>query len=184
MKRLAVCQMVILCILLAIVLLGICRFERLLSDVYEKHKVEEDSQGFERAYMEENLYEAAINNGLPLEIPEIKSDSVALICYYSSLSCSSCVNFAKSKLEDFASQNTRYPVCFIAAGFDEKQQIGTNIIKWPDRKMKIPLAETLQVFYFLWQNGHITNCFIPNENHANYTDIYLSGIRKRYFTQP
>lgn len=182
MKKLVVCQTVILCIVLASILFSTYHLNQVLTDIRKGGGVENDNAEFERLYMEENLYEAMTNNDISLEIPEIESDSIALICCYSSMSCSSCVNFAKIKLEDFASQNTQHPVRFFAIGFNEKQQIGESIIKWPNRKLKVPMAETLQVFYFLWQNGRMTNCFIPNENYANYTDIYLSGIRKRYFT--
>lgn len=138
----------------------------------------ENELAFERAYMQENLYEALANDGIALSIPEITSDSVALICFFSSLSCNSCVNFAMQKIDEHFAQG-KYPVYFIAAGFNEKYNFDREVIRWPSRSVShLPVTETLYAFYFLWKDGRVRNLFIPERNYAGYADVYLSTVKK------
>ena len=57
MKKLVVCQTVILCVVLASVLFSTYHLNQVLADIRREGKVEKDDTGFERLYMEENLYE-------------------------------------------------------------------------------------------------------------------------------
>lgn len=83
-------QMVLTGIMLCVVIFSSIYWSFYVEDIkYEK--VENEMMPFERIYIEENMHEALLNNNRPVDIPEIK-DSIALICYYSSLSCTSCIN--------------------------------------------------------------------------------------------
>lgn len=62
MKKLVVCQTVILCIVLASILFSTYHLNQVLTDIRKGGGVENDNAEFERLYMEENLYEATTNS--------------------------------------------------------------------------------------------------------------------------
>lgn len=171
-------QMVLTGIMLCVVIFSSIYWSFYVEDIkYEK--VENEMMPFERIYIEENMHEALLNNNRPVDIPEI-NDSIALICYYSSLSCTSCINYAQNKLNEYFAGKS-YPIYYIEVGFNENKTKKEGVISWMRDKINLPITESLHVFYFLWKGGHLTNVFIPNESYENYTDVYLSGIQGQYF---
>lgn len=134
-------------------------------------------------YVENNLYEAIRSDGYSLAIPGIeKQEKPLLICYFSSMSCGGCVSYAISKLEEVFPDMDNSPVYFVACNYNQKTRFNQkNTILWNRRKDVLSVDETNSVCYFILLDGIVHHLFIPEKKYKNYTDIYLSEIRKRYF---
>lgn len=137
----------------------------------------------ERMYMENNIYESIRNNDCVLIVPNVAKERPLLVCYYSCLSCGTCVNFAMNKIDEYFLDSESNPqIIFIASDFNEKTNFKRrNTMRLSSRNMEIPINESTAVCYFILQNDSVRHFFIPEKAFENYTDIYLKGIKKKFF---
>ena len=148
-----------------------------------KEEKENSEKWLERMYIENNIYEAIHNDQYSLNIPELQSDSPLLICYYSSMTCKACIDYAKSKIKEHISDTENSErIFFIACNFNEKVQFKeTHTIKLNHRGHTLPIDESNSVCFFILWNNTVFHTFIPESKFGSYTDFYLKEIKKKYF---
>ncbi len=157
-----------------------------LSSFTEKQekRLNDDSEiWMERMYIESNIFELIHNDNSIISIPQLNSKKELLVCYYSSLTCGACVNFAISKIDEFfPSPEEQSRIYFVACNFNEKAEFQKkNTIRWNKKIDGLAIEESNNVCYFIVQNNSISRVFIPEEKFENYTNTYLKEIKKKYF---
>lgn len=139
----------------------------------------------ERMYVENNIYETIRNQNCSLLLPDnISGKDTILVCYYSALSCGTCVDFAMAKIEEyFPNSDEDSRILFIAYDFNEKVSFEKkNTIKLLSRKTELPINENTSVCYFVLTHGVVEYLFIPEKSYETYTDIYLTEIKNKLFS--
>lgn len=154
---------------------------------FENNLLKQDNDSsekwMEQMYIENNIYESIQNDNNRLDIADFSMKEPILVCYYSSLTCSSCVDYAISKIEEhFPDAKSNPRIYFIACDFNEKEVFKqSNTIKLHHRSHILPINESNSVCYFVLSNKTVLHTFVPESNFGSYTDTYLKEIRKRYF---
>lgn len=181
MKKIFIAQIVTVVVaLFTAIFVSIGFFQENREEEIEREK---GAKWLERMYVENNLYESLHNDRQILDIPELQFDSPVFVCYYSAMTCQSCVDYAKSKVtEHLLNDNDGLRVFFIASGFNDKVRFNErNTIRWNRKGHILPIGESNSVCYFVLWNKTVFHTFIPESKFGNYTDIYLKEIKKRYF---
>ena len=151
---------------------------------------DKNEENIETYYNEQFIYETVQNNGLSAHITEIQdrmnTEQPVLACYYSSYSCNICVDFAVEKIQEFFPDVETNPrLLFITSNFSKKMNFYKfeKEINLGKSKLGLPIEQTTLPFYFVLLNGTVQHIFIPEKSLPTYTNIYLKGIKKRYFSQ-
>lgn len=110
------------------------------------------------------------NDGIPFPLEDLKKDTL-IVCYYSSMSCTSCVMFAKEKMRSVIGNKCVFIVY--------------NTVKSRVREGEIavgasPISKVDQVAYFVIENGVVKNYFIPEKKYPDFTDMYLLWVKEKY----
>ncbi len=97
-----------------------------------------------------------------------------MVCYYSSLSCKACVDFAISKVDEFFSDTEQQShICYIACDFNEKFKLRKqNTIRWNQRSKGLAIDESNSICYFLIDKNKVNHIFIP-EKKLRIIQIYI-----------
>ena len=164
-------------LIMTVIILFMC------ANITQKPKEEDNPDfGIERMYIEDNIYEASMNNGLELDLPWIHLDTV-FVCYYSAQSCGICVEYALNKIkESFEPTDMGQCVWFLTSDFNPKMKFSEEgTINLGKKKSGLKIEGSMYVCYFLLINGKVQHLFIPEKKFPNYTDIYLKTMKKRYF---
>lgn len=101
------------------------------------------------------------------------------------LSCGTCVNFAMSKIDEYFLDSEQNPqIVFIASDFNERTNVKRqNTIRLSSRNIEMPINESAVVCYFILQNNIVSHFFIPEKEFDNYTNVYLTEVRKKFFRE-
>ena len=144
-------------------------------------------------YTKQLLQESVVNDGEILNLLDkdilnqnneiFISDKPRLVYRYSALNCSSCIEFGKSKLEEhFPNFENDDDLLFIISDYPINKKVSyTNCLNLNKNNLGLSIELGNQPFYFLLINNQVEHVFIPDKSFAEYTDIYLQKIRKRYF---
>lgn len=143
-------------------------------------------------YFQENLGESVIYNDTQIREAALKKIMNAtegrtdpiLICWFSSHSCSSCVEYNESKLKEHLEGTDRHSIIFIESGGKKisEPSIGRHIII-SKNDLSLPIENSNIPFFFILYENRIQHLFIPELTFPEYTDIYLRNIKKRYFSK-
>lgn len=142
---------------------------------------DDSKEWMERMYVENNIHESINNNGYTFMIPDISKEIPLLVCYYSALSCGTCVDFAINKIDEYFSDSIQNShVLFIASDFNEKTKFKKkNTMRISSRDIELPINESATVCFFVLQNNIVEHFFIPEKTFADYTDVYLKRIKEK-----
>ncbi len=146
-------------------------------------------------YTKQNVSESVINNNIPIRIQQdfflysdgkkadLLSSKPILVYRFSALSCSTCVDFGKNKIQDYFSDYKNSPdLLFVASGYPSNYQVDLkNFLNIGKNSLGLPLEQTNLPFYFILIDGIVQQVFIPDKSSSEYTDIYLEEIKRRYF---
>lgn len=101
------------------------------------------------------------------------------------LSCGTCVNSATSKIDEYFLDSEQNPqIVFIASDFNERTNVKRqNTIRLSSRNIEMPINESAVVCYFILQNNIVSHFFIPKKEFDNYTNVYLTEVRKKFFSE-
>lgn len=182
MRKLFIMQMITILMLLFVSGVFYNRFY-ILENSQLKQENSDSEKWLEQMYLENNIYEGIQNDNNQLDIASLSVEEPLLICYYSSLTCGSCVDYAISKIEEhFPDVKNNPRIYFIACNFNEKTVFQQpNTIRLNHRVHPLPIDNSSSVCYFVLSNKMVSHTFVPESNFGSYTDTYLKEIRKRYF---
>lgn len=170
-----------------VILIGVIVFYIQMQMAKEQMKncTGDSEKWMERMYVENNIYESVRNNDCVFVIPTVSKETTLLVCYYSSLSCGTCVNFAMSKIDEYFLDSEQNPqIVFIASDFNERTNVKRqNTIRLSSRNIEMPINESAVVCYFILQNNIVSHFFIPEKEFDNYTNVYLTEVRKKFFRE-
>jgi len=164
-------------------------FKKQIQPDKELHKIRSDifikdnyyNQLMNESYSNNNIY---INEEMVNRIHSNTNDSkITLIYRYSALSCNTCVEFGKQKLNEyFGNYGKNKYIKEISSGFPSTiKKNNDNIIELGKNKLGIPLEKSNIPFFCILKENQIIHVFIPESKFYVYTDIYLDNIKKRYF---
>jgi hypothetical protein len=152
----------------------------------EKEKFD---QLFFELYIKQNIAEGVINNHLYLNLSDkkegffVERDKPILVYRYSAINCHPCVRFGISKIEEhFAEYKNSSKVLHIISEFpSSNENPRTNVLDLQRSRLRLPVENTNQPYYFVLINNYVQHVFVPEENFPEQTDVYLREIKKRYF---
>lgn len=170
------------------VLIGVGMIYLRIIDMQTAGVKEEELLGrisMERMYIKDNITEAVMSDGIVVDSLDVCSDRPMLVCYYSSQSCGSCVNYAIEQIDEFfpdSKYGKESPVLFLVSGFDEKALFKEkNTINIGKRKLGLGIDEAMFVCYFVLNKGIAYHLFIPSKEYPEYTTTYFENVKRRYF---
>lgn len=179
-------RMFIICIAVSIIILlgliGVC-YQIQMVGKQMMSSSDDSEKWMERMYVENNIYESIRNNDCVFVVPNVSKERPLLVCYYSSLSCGTCVDFAMNKIDEYFLDSKLNPqIIFVASDFNEKTNFERqNTLRLNSRDIEMPISESTLTCYFILHNDTVSHFFIPEKTFENYTDMYLTEIKKKFF---
>lgn len=177
--------------LLVILLLTILLFYGdIMSKYFNNNDNKQDESFVERMYMSGNLKGMIWNNGIDVNKDTYiklqqhikKTNSPILVCWFSSVSCKACYDFAEKKINEYFSDSISSKVFYIAVNFNKVKDFRkNNLLNLGEGRLGLPIEERLSVFFFVLKGRNVSDVFIPEKNFPQYTDVYLKNIIKKYF---
>ncbi|MDD4781811.1 MAG: hypothetical protein PHT02_14575 [Tissierellia bacterium] len=140
-------------------------------------------------YIKQTIQESVINDNLYIDILEkdafahYNKDKPLLVFRYSALNCNECVEFGFKKIEEFFDDYKKNSnLLFVLSDHISEKETQNNNINLKKEKLGLPFENSNQPFYFLLFDNQVRHVFIPDKNYPEYTDTYLSEIKRRYFS--
>jgi len=164
-------QFLVFASVLSLCLLSFLTVRETRRDTYrEREKLFRAEQTMENHYFLDVVKSGMDNDGIFFPLEGLKKDTV-IVCYYSSMSCTSCVMFAKEKMRSVVGNECVFIVY--------------NAVKDRVREGEIaaetsPISKVDQVAYFVIENGVVKNYFIPEKKYPDFTDMYLLWVKEKY----